>query len=104
MHIAAAMTYTLVLLFVALVAKGTATGREAAARIAIGVGIMLAPQLASGTNVLLSSPDHIGTSVPLLLILLIIDRVRRPRWWVPVIVARCWPGRSWRTRSCCWRR
>ncbi len=81
------MTYTLVLLLVALVAKGAATGREAAARIAIGVGIMLAPQLASGTNVLVSSPDHFGTSVPLLLILLIIDRVRRPRWWVPVIVS-----------------
>ena len=86
-RIGAAMTYTLVLLFVALVAKGTATGRAAVARVAIGVGIMLAPQLASGTNVLLSSPDHIGTSVPLLLILLILDRVRRPRWWVPVIVA-----------------
>ncbi len=86
-HIAAAMTYTLVLLLVALVAKGAATGREAAARIAIGVGIMLAPQLDSGTNVLVSSPDHFGTSVPLLLLLLIIDRVRRPRWWVPVIVS-----------------
>jgi hypothetical protein len=86
-HIAAAMTYTLVLLFAALLAKGTTTGREAAARIAIGVGIMLAPQLASGTNELLSSPDHIGTSVPLLLILLVLDRVRRPRWWVPVLVA-----------------
>jgi hypothetical protein len=86
-HIAAAMTYTLVLLLVALVATGAATGREAAARIAIGVGIMLAPQLGSGTNVLVSSPDHFGTSVPLLLLLLIIDRVRRPRWWVPVIVS-----------------
>jgi hypothetical protein len=86
-HVGAAMTYTLVLLFVALVAKGTATGRAAVARVAIGVGIMLAPQLASGTNVLLSSPDHIGTSVPLLLILLILDRVRRPRWWVPVVVS-----------------
>ena len=86
-HIAAAMTYTLALLLVALVAAGAATGREAAARIAIGVGIMLAPQLGSGTNVLVSSPDHFGTSVPLLLILLIIDRVRRPRWWMPVIVS-----------------
>ncbi len=86
-RIGAAMTYTLVLLFAALVAKGTATGRAAVARVAIAVGIMLAPQLASGTNVLLSSPDHIGTSVPLLLILLILDRVRRPRWWVPVVVA-----------------
>jgi hypothetical protein len=86
-HIGAAMTYTLVLLFVALLAKGTATGRAAVARVAIAVGIMLAPQLASGTDVLLSSPDHFGTSVPLLLALLILDRVRRPRWWVPVIVS-----------------
>src|ERR1700734_2658797 len=69
-HIAAAMTYTLVLLLVALVATGAATGREAAARIAIGVGILLAPQLDSGTNVLVSSPDHFGTSAPLLLLLL----------------------------------
>jgi len=86
-HIAAAMTYTLVLLLAALLAKGTTTGREAAVRIAIGVGIMLAPQLASGTNELLSSPDHIGTSVPLLVILLIIDRGQRPRWWLPVLVS-----------------
>jgi hypothetical protein len=86
-HIGAAMTYTLVLLLVALVAKGRAAGRAAAGRVAIGVGIMVAPQLASGTNVLLSSPDHVGTSVPLLLTLLILDRVRRPRWWVPVIVS-----------------
>src|ERR1700722_3114760 len=85
--IATAMTYTLVLLFVALVAKGTATGWQAVTRAAIGVGIMLAPQLASGTNVLLSSPDHLGTSVPLLLVLLILDRVRQPRWWLPAVVS-----------------
>jgi hypothetical protein len=85
-HVAAAMTYTLVVLFAALVAKGTATGREAVARVALAVGIMLAPQLDSGTNVLLSSPDHIGTSVPLLVVWLVIDRAR-PRWWVPVVVS-----------------
>ena len=85
-HVAAAMTYTLVVLFAALVAKGTATGREAVARVALAVGIMLAPQLDSGTNVLVSSPDHIGTSVPLLLAWLVIDRAR-PRWWVPVVVS-----------------
>jgi hypothetical protein len=85
-HVAAAMTYTLVVLFAALVAKGAATGREAVARVALAVGIMLAPQLDSGTNVLLSSPDHIGTSVPLLLAWLIVERAR-PRWWVPVVVS-----------------
>ena len=82
-HVAAAMTYTLAVLFAALLAKGTATGREAAVRVALAAGIMLAPQLESGTNVLISSPDHIGTSVPLLAAWLILDRAR-PRWWVPV--------------------
>ena len=85
-HVAAAMTYTLVVLFAALVAKGTATGREAVARVALAVGIMLAPQLGSGTNVLVSSPDHIGTSVPVLIAWLLIDRAR-PRWWVPAVVS-----------------
>jgi hypothetical protein len=85
-HLAAAMTYTLVVLFAALLAKGTATGREAALRVALTVGIMLAPQLGSGTDVLLSSPDHTGTAVPVLVAWLIIDRLR-PRWYVPAAVA-----------------
>jgi hypothetical protein len=84
--IAAAMTYTLVVLLAALVAKGNASGRQALARVAVAAGIMLAPQLGSGTNVLLSSPDHIGTSVPLLLTWLVLDRGGR-RWYVPVITS-----------------
>jgi hypothetical protein len=85
-HVAAAMTYTLVVLLAALVAKGTATGRAAAVRVALAVAVMLAPQLDSGTNVLLSSPDHIGTSVPLLIAWLFLDR-RGPRWQVPVVAS-----------------
>jgi hypothetical protein len=85
-HVAAAMTYTLVVLLAALVAKGTATGREATVRVALAVGIMLAPQLDSGTNVLLSSPDHLGTAVPLLTAWLFLDRSRL-RWLVPVVVS-----------------
>jgi hypothetical protein len=84
-HVAAAMTYTLATLLAALLAKGTATGRQALVRVLIAVGIMLAPQLASGVNILLSSPDHIGTSVPVMAAWLILDR-GRPRWYVPVIV------------------
>ncbi len=83
-HVAAAMTYTLAVLLAALLAKGTATGRQAVARALIAVGIMLAPQLSSGVNILLSSPDHIGTSVPVMAAWLIVDRAR-PRWYVPVI-------------------
>jgi hypothetical protein len=84
--IAAAMTYTLVVLLAALVAKGTARGRQALVRVAVVAGIVLAPQLGSGPNVLLSSPDHIGTSVPLLLTWLVLDRGGR-RWYVPVITS-----------------
>jgi hypothetical protein len=85
-HIAAAMTYTLAVLTAALLARGTATGREGALRAATAAGIMLAPQLGDGTNTLLSSPDHIGTAVPILLAWLILERGGR-RWWVPVAVA-----------------
>jgi hypothetical protein len=85
-HVAAALTYTLVVLLAGVVAKGASTGREAVARTLTAVGIMLAPQLAAGTLTLLSSPDHIGTSVPVLLVWVIIDRAR-PRWYVPVVTS-----------------
>jgi hypothetical protein len=51
----------------------------------IAAGIMLAPQLATGVNILMSSPDHIGTSVPVMVVWLILDHAC-PRWYVPVIV------------------
>jgi hypothetical protein len=85
-QIAAAMTYTLAVLTAALLAKGTATGREGVLRACVAAGIMLAPQLGDGTNVLLSSPDHIGTSVPILLAWIILDRCGR-RWYVPPAVS-----------------
>ena len=45
---------------------------------------MLAPQL-SATSIVLLSPDHTGTAVPLLVIWLLIDRAPK-RWYVPVLV------------------
>ena len=84
-HVAAAVTYTLAMLLAALVARGTSTGRNGVARVLITVGIMLAPQLSSGVNILISSPDHIGTSVPVMAVWLILDHAR-PRWYIPVIV------------------
>jgi len=84
-HAAAAMTYTLLVLLAALLAKGNARGSQGAARALLAAGLMLAPQL-SATSVLLLSPDHTGTAVPLLAIWLLIDRAR-PRWYVPVLVA-----------------
>ncbi len=85
-HVAAAITFTLVVVLAALLAKGQATGRAALVRVLITVGIMAAPQLGQGINIFISSPDHFGTSVPLLVLWLILDRAR-PRWYVPVVAA-----------------
>jgi hypothetical protein len=85
-HTAAAVTYTLLVLMAGLVAKGRATGREGVARVLIGSGLMLAPQLGNSVFVLLLVPDHVGTGVPLLLIFLVLDRAPR-RWYVPPVIA-----------------
>jgi hypothetical protein len=85
-HIAGAMSYTLLVLGAALLARGQAAGREGAVRMLIAGGIMLAPSLGTGTATLLSSADHTGTQVPMLVIWLILDRAR-VRWWTPVVVA-----------------
>ena len=81
-HIAGALTYTLLVLLAALLAKGRAKGRaegraedrEGLTRALIATGIMLAPQLGNATHVLLLSPDHVGTGVPVLVIWLLVDR------------------------------
>jgi hypothetical protein len=83
-HIAAAMSYTLLVLGAALLARGHAAGREGAVRMLVAAGIMLAPSLGTGTVTLLSNPDHTGTQVPVLVIWLILDR--KPRWWGPAAV------------------
>lgn len=85
-HVGGAMTYTLVMLFAAWVAKGHATGRAAVVRALVAVCIMLGPQLGVGTYVLLLNPAHVGTGVPILVTWLVLDRVT-PRWWVPAVVA-----------------
>ena len=79
-----AVSTTLLVLLAAFLAKGNARGGKGCARALLAAGLMLAPQL-SATSILLLSPDHIGTAVPLLAIWLLIDRAR-PRWYVPVLV------------------
>jgi hypothetical protein len=85
MHIAGALTYTILVLLAAVVAKGRAGGREAAVRMLIAAGIMLAPAPGFGTSTLLLSPDHFGSAVPVLLAWLIVDQCP-PRWYVPIAV------------------
>ncbi len=72
-HVAAAMTYTLVLLVAALLARGGASRPGAWPRVLLTTGIMVAPQLGVGVFVLLLSVGHIGTAVPLMLTWLLID-------------------------------
>jgi len=84
-HVSAAITYTLLVLLAGLLAKGHKTGREGLIRVAIASGIMIAPQIGPGALLLLLSPDHIGTGVPLLLVFLVLDRAPRHPW-VPALV------------------
>jgi hypothetical protein len=111
-HIAAAMTYTLVVVLAVLLARGGFTSRAAVIRLLITAGILIAPQLGVGVTALVLTVGHIGTAVPVLLILLFLDRApqclpggptvpdrpggtpspRTPladpparRWWVPVL-------------------
>ncbi len=89
-NVAAAMTYTLLVLLSGLLAMGRARGREGLTRALLAGGIILAPQLGA-TSTLLTAPDHTGTAVPVLLTWLVIDR-NPPgpgsgrRWLVPAAV------------------
>src|SRR5947209_8318392 len=85
-HVAAAMTYALTFLFAVLLARSGSSGRAAWIRTFIAAGIMLAPQFGLGVCALDLSVGHIGTSVPLLLLWLLLDRAT-PRWYIPVITA-----------------
>jgi hypothetical protein len=78
-HAGAAMTYTLLVLLAALLARGRARGGVGWARALLAAGILVAPQL-SATQIVLLSPDHTGTAVPVLVTWLIIDRVTPDRW------------------------
>src|SRR5260370_6313843 len=77
LHVSAAISYTLVVLTGAMLARGRATGREGFVRLLIAAGIMIAPQLGPGVFILVFQPDHIGTQAPLLLTWLVLDRFPR---------------------------
>jgi hypothetical protein len=91
-HISAALIYTLLVLTAALLAKGTARGAEGVIRTLLAVGVMVAPAVSPGTRTLILTPDHTGVGVPILLTLLLVDRLcqqeseGRARWWVPLAV------------------
>ena len=85
-HVAAAMTYTLAFLLAVVLARSGSSGRAAWVRTLIAAGVMLAPQFGLGVFALDLSVGHIGTSIPLLLVWLLLDK-SPPRWYVPVLTA-----------------
>ncbi len=98
-HIAAAVTYTLIVVVGMLLAKGRTRGPRAITRMALALAIMLAPQPGVGVFVLIFSVGHIGAALPVLLTWLVLDRfgqgapgetirqTLRRRWWVPLVIA-----------------
>ncbi len=92
-HISAALTYTLMVLLAAMLARGRAKGREGLVRALVAGGIMLVPSVLGGTEVFLENPDHAGTAVPILALFLLLDRASPEdtgargyaRWWVPLV-------------------
>jgi hypothetical protein len=90
-HVGGAMTYTLLVLAAAFLARGRARGPVGLARALLAAGLMLAPQLGPATQTLVLSPDHTGTAVPVLLLWLLVDRAPA-RWYVPVLV---WLALAW---------
>ena len=82
----AAITYTLLVALTGLLAAGPPGSQHRLARGLLAAGIVLAPSSVLGTPTLLSSPDHTGTAVPLLLALLVVDWDRsRSAWIMPVL-------------------
>jgi hypothetical protein len=92
-HVCSALTYTLLVLLAAFVARGRARGAEGVVRALLAATVMLAPQPTGATSVLLGSPDHVGTALPVLLLLLLLDRAPDPgaraRWYISACGAIC---------------
>jgi hypothetical protein len=91
-HICGALTYTLMVLLAAMLARGQAKGREGLVRALVAGAIMLAPSVLGGTEVFLQEPNHAGTAVPILALFLLLDRASPEdagrgyaRWWVPPV-------------------
>jgi hypothetical protein len=92
-HICGALTYTLTVLLTALVARGRERGAAGWYRAGIALGITLALSVTGSIGIFLENPNHAGTAVPVLVLLLLLDRAEGRtgdraggRWLVPVAV------------------
>jgi hypothetical protein len=90
-HVCGALTYTLTVLLTALVARGRERGAVGYYRAGIAIGIILALNVTGSIGIFLENPNHAGTAVPVLAILLLLDRAEGRtgdqvggRWRIPV--------------------
>src|SRR6202012_4371190 len=81
-HICSAITYTLLVLLAAWTARGRASGAESVLRALVAAAVIVSPQPTGPTIVLVGSPDHVGSAVPVLVMLLLLEWAGA-RWWVP---------------------
>ncbi len=84
-RIACAITYTLLVVLAAALAKGNATGLAALVRIGIALAIIAVPMAGIAYFVAFGGPNHLGTGVPLLLTWLVLDRAASRRW-LPIVI------------------
>jgi hypothetical protein len=85
-HIGSALTYLIVAACAVALAVTSSRGPARAARCAVVVAVLAAPLLAVPTVwLLLEEPDHIGTSMFLLVSFLLIDRVPDRRFTAPLV-------------------
>jgi hypothetical protein len=84
-HIASALTYTLIVLLTALVARGRDTGAGGYARAAVALVIVIAPLAGSGSRIFLLEPNHTGTAIPVLALILLVEWLPR-RWYALLAV------------------
>ena len=87
-HVASALTYLIVTVIAVAIALAGSRGLARVARCGVVVVVLTAMfQLESNTHYLLGAPDHTGTSVFLLVSVLLIDRVPA-RWYTwPLLLA-----------------
>ena len=69
-HVCGALTYTLTVLLTALVARGRERGAAGYCRAGVAVGIVLALSVTGSIGMFLENPNHAGTAVPVLAVLL----------------------------------
>jgi hypothetical protein len=90
-HVCGALTYTLTVLLTALVARGRERGAVGYCRAGIAIGIIIALSVTGSIGIFLENPNHAGSVVPVLALLLLLDRAGGPtgdrvgsRWHIPV--------------------